>query len=296
VIHVVEPWALVILAIAGAAIAIVTSMVGLAGAMLFIPLMILGFGIPAEVAIGCSLVASTASTTSATIQYIRQKKVNFRIGLLFNIVDVPGVLAGTWLATQFDSTRLAGICGFAIIALAVFLLANKTGTAGKVAGILVPGDDACAVPGSLPAPGPANDGGSAGARGFAISFTRKFITQCTISSFFGGFITGFAGLGGGTVDTCSMLIIGIPMHVAVGSSVFAMAMTYWFSVFTRSIYTGIDWVIAIVLAIGAGVGATIGARYQSKFKISLLKKVMCSIAIFAGVELVLMLFGVAIIP
>jgi len=129
------------------------------------------------------------------------------------------------------------------------------------------------------------------AKDYKISFTRKFLSQCFIASFFGGFITGFAGMGGGTTDTCSMILIGIPMHVAVGSSVFAMAMTYWFSIFTHVFLANFDWIVGISLSIGAAIGATLGARFQSRFKVSILKKVLCAVAIFAGIQLVLSLFN-----
>ena len=45
-------------------------------------------------------------------------------------------------------------------------------------------------------------------------------------------------------------------------------------------------------SIGVAIGATLGARYQSKFKKLTLRRILCAVAIFAGVELVLSLFNI----
>jgi uncharacterized membrane protein YfcA len=285
----VDAWALLLLASIAVGITFITSMVGLAGAMLFIPVLILVFGVPADVAVGCSLLASAVSTTTATVQYIRQHKVNYKIGLIYNVVDVPGVLIGAWLASLLNSSILAGACGFVIIGLALLILSNKTEQSCP-AGPDTPQNDPAAFPEGIVKPSP----DTVLAKDYKIPFTRKFLSQCFVASFFGGFITGFAGMGGGTADTCSMILIGIPMHVAVGSSVFAMAMTYWFSIFTHAFLVNFDWIAGITLSIGAAIGATLGARFQSKFKVSVLKKVLCAVAIFAGVQLVLSLFNLNI--
>jgi uncharacterized membrane protein YfcA len=281
-----DAWALLLLASLAAGIAFITSMVGLAGALLFLPVMILAFGVPADIAVGCSLLAGAVSTTTATIQYVRQHKVNYKIGFIYNVVDVPGVLVGAWFASLLNASILAGACGFVIIGLALVILFNKTEQNCPVDSGNPPRDpDACHVATS----GVSLD--AVVAKDFKIPWTRRFLSQCFVASFFGGFITGFAGMGGGTADTCSMILIGIPMHVAVGSSVFAMAMTYWFSLFTHAFIASFDWIIGISLSIGAAIGATLGARCQSRFKTLTLKRILCAIAIFAGIELVLSLFN-----
>lgn len=284
-----DVFALVLLAGIAVGITFITSMVGLAGALLFLPVMILVFDVPADIAVGCSLLAGAVSTTTATIQYIRQHKVNYKIGLIYNVVDVPGVLVGAWLASMLNSSILAGACGFVIIGLAILILSNK-GQPSCPVGAGNPPSDANACPSGIVVPSQE----FVLAKDYQVKFTRKFLSQCFVASFFGGFITGFAGMGGGTADTCSMILIGIPMHVAVGSSVFAMAMTYWFSMFTHTFLANFDWILGMALSIGAAIGATLGARYQSRFKTAVLKKVLCAIAIFAGVQLVLYLFNIRI--
>ncbi len=281
-----DPWALLLLASIAAGIAFITSMVGLAGAFLFIPVMILIFDVPADVAVGCSLLAGAVSTTTATIQYFRQHKVNYKISFIYNVVDVPGVLVGTWLASILNTSILAGACGFVIIGLALVILFNKTEQNCPTGSVNSPKD-----PGACQDTIAGTSLEAVAAKDYQIIWTRKFLVQCFVSSFFGGFITGFAGMGGGTADTTSMILIGIPMSVAAGSSAFAMAMTYWFSIFTHTFIAGFDWIIGISLSFGAGIGATLGARYQRRFKTSTLKKILCAIAIFAGVQLVLSLFN-----
>ena len=56
-----DVWALLLLVGLAAGIAFLTSMVGLAGAFLFLPVMILMFGVPADIAVGCSQLAARSS-------------------------------------------------------------------------------------------------------------------------------------------------------------------------------------------------------------------------------------------
>jgi uncharacterized membrane protein YfcA len=279
-----EPWLLLVIALAGCGIAFLASMVGIAGAILFLPLMILGFMIPASTSVGASTFAGALSTTAASVQYLAHRKVNFRLALIFIALNSPGVMIGTWFASTLESRALAGYCGFLIIGLAIVILISKNGTNCDAEPQTVSKKDGDY---SIHEASP----GVVVTQESKLIFSSKFVAQSSASSLLGGFVTGFGGMGGATVTTCTMLTIGAPMRAVVGASIFAAAITYWSSAITRAFMPSFDWALALALATGAAIGAIIGARYNDKVKTSLLKKILSAIALFAGFQLIMLLFG-----
>ena len=64
-----------ILVLAGISIGLISSMVGLGGGFLIIPILILIFGLPTKNAIAISLFAISGTTISAAIGYFKQKEL-----------------------------------------------------------------------------------------------------------------------------------------------------------------------------------------------------------------------------
>lgn len=87
------------LIVIGIIVGIIASMVGLGGGFLIVPILILIFQLAPKNAIAISLVAITGTTISATISYIRQKRIDFKLGLLYDFLDIPGIIFGAYLTT-----------------------------------------------------------------------------------------------------------------------------------------------------------------------------------------------------
>nr|MDO8119412.1 sulfite exporter TauE/SafE family protein [Candidatus Sigynarchaeota archaeon] len=276
-----ELWILLMIGLFACLIAIFTSMVGLGGGIFFIPMLVILFGIPPTVAVGCSLLAGAANTTISSIEYFRQNKVNVKIALIYNILDVPGVLLGAWVAITIEQLFLTLACGAMVIFMAIMLIRNRSAECASESSSLHACDKYRNLDSITTHPNHLIEG---------FQFTAKITMQCMMASFFGGLITGLAGLGGGTTDTCSMVLIGVPIQMAVGSSVFAMALTYWFALFTHSFITSFNWVLALILAGGASVGAFMGAHFQEKFKRTVLTRILAVAGIIAGSQLVIISF------
>ncbi|MDI6825626.1 MAG: sulfite exporter TauE/SafE family protein [Candidatus Aenigmarchaeota archaeon] len=108
-----------IIFVLGFVISTPSSMIGLTGGFLFVPILILIFQLPAQNAIAISLVAITGTTVSATLGYMRQRRVDLKLGLLYDILDVPGVVLGAYLTTLLPSSILTAICGVFLIIISV---------------------------------------------------------------------------------------------------------------------------------------------------------------------------------
>ena len=106
----------------GIAIATLASMLGFGGGFLIVPLLISVFDLPAKNAIAISLVAVFGTTLSATIGYLKQKRIDFKLSLVYNILDIPGVSLGVYLTTLFSPKFLTAICGILIILISLILM------------------------------------------------------------------------------------------------------------------------------------------------------------------------------
>lgn len=266
------------------------AMVGLGGGLLVVPMLILIFHVPASSAIGTSLFAMTLSTLAATIGYWTAHFVDWKLAVAYNVFDIPGIILGAFLTQIVASSILELICGLTITTLAILVLTKKRRTS------LADQSDHLKVNGTR---NPENikaesrqfeDREKPGRNLYSFAWSRKNVLTVALVSLLGGLITGMVGIGGGTVDTTSMILIGVPMNVAAGSSSFAMFMTNAFGVTTHISLGNISWDYAIPLGVVALVGAFLGSRLAPKLNSTLLRRILGVLALFTGIRLVFNIF------
>jgi uncharacterized membrane protein YfcA len=267
-----------LLLILGFAVGVPAAMVGVGGGLFIVPALILFFGLPAQNAVAISVVAMLGTAFSASIGYIRQRRVDYKLSLLYDVLDVPGVLAGAYLTTILPQNILAGVCGFFIVFISMLLMRNRKGEISEE-----------------------NCGPNARS-----SWKRKCIDSSNqvfeyairkpglamISSFAGGLVTGLVGLGGGITDTTTMILVGVPPHIAVATSEFAMALTNGAGVVAHGFLQNILWDYALILTAGTFIGAQIGVKAARKVKGETLTKLLCVMALVLGLRLILSLFQI----
>ena len=269
----------------GLGIGVVASIVGLGGGILIIPASIFLLGFDPKSAIVVSLFAMTGLTISASISYMYKRMVNYRLAMLYNLWDIPGVIVGGMITIYIAGNILAGVCGSIIVFMAILLYRKKTDPHASIEN----------------------------AKKIDVDFSKSENTEglieekkdksklevnnpyiASLSSFSGGLITGLAGLGGGTADTTSMILLGMEPKKAAATSEFAMASTSFFGVFTHLLigtYTGsLMW--PIFICIGTVIGAQIGAYLSTKLDNTLIRKILAGLAFYTGILLILLMFGI----
>lgn len=270
-----------ILFLLGFVVAAPVSMVGLGGGILIVPLLIAVLGVPAQNAVAISLVAMCGTTFSASIGYIRQGRVDYKLSLLYDILDVPGVFAGAYLTTILPQNVLAGICGLFVMAISLLLLRNRNRTQGTHN-----------VPKTSESTVKEWKRKRVDSRNHVFEYSIGKPVFALISSFFSGLVGGLAGLGGGITDTTTMILLGVPPHIAVASSEFAMALTNGFGVVAHGVLQNIRWDLAIPLTVGTFVGAQIGVWASERVQAHTLSKILVAIAFVLGLRLILLLFNI----
>jgi hypothetical protein len=264
-----------VLLMLGFIVGLPASMCGLGGGFILVPTLILVFNLSPQSAIAISLVAMCGTTISASIGYIKQKRVDYKLALLYDVFDIPGVIVGAYLTTILPKNLLIGICGFFILFLSLLMLRNlrkrSFSTKNKES------DMTC------------NGWG----RKVSDSMNKVFEYKIRrpglimVSSLLSGLVTGLAGLGGGITDTTTMMLLGVPAHIAVASSEFAMALTNGAGVITHGFFQNISIEYAIPITIGTIIGAQVGVLLAKRTNQKTLKMILSAVALLFSIRLIL---------
>ena len=264
-----------VLLMLGFIVGLPASMCGLGGGFILVPTLILVFNLSPQNAIAISLVAMCGTTISATLGYIKQKRVDYKLALLYDIFDIPGVVVGAYLTTILPKNLLIGLCGFFILFLSLLMLRNlrarKLSTKNKESNMTCNG----------------------WGRKVSDSMNQVFEYKIrrprliVISSLMSGLVTGLAGLGGGITDTTTMILLGIPSHIAIASSEFAMALTNGAGVITHGFLQNISIGYAIPITIGTILGAQVGVLVAKRTKQKTLKMILSVVSLLFSIRLIL---------
>jgi uncharacterized membrane protein YfcA len=265
----------VLVLLLGFVVGVPASMVGLGGGVIIVPALIVLFQVPAKNAIAISLVAILGTTVSATLGYVKHKQIDYKLGLFYDILDVPGIVLGAYITTFLPQNILAGICGIFILAIATIMIRNRKKK----------GSDQNQKTNNSEWTRNAVDH-----KGNFFTYTLRSRSLALASSFVGGIVTGLAGLGGGITDVTSMILLGVPTHIAVATSEFAMAITNGVGVVTHGLLNNLLLEYAIPITIGTIIGAQVGCLIAKRVNGKAIRTILFVIAILAGIRLIYSFF------
>ncbi|MEM3509684.1 MAG: sulfite exporter TauE/SafE family protein [Nitrososphaerales archaeon] len=228
----------------GVLIGTFSSMLGLGGGILIVPTLVLGLGLPTHIAVGASLVAVFATATSATIEYIRQKRIIFWLGLLTSASTVPGALLGADITKYMSSQLLAVVFSIMLFLISLSMLFTK-------------------------------DRGRSSFESSRPGSARKISVFASMLTLFGaGVMAGMFGVGGGIfVVPIFNIVFGVGIHYAVATSTFTIIFTSLSGLAMHLILGHILFEYAIPLVVGVIVGAQIGSRLAKKMSSLMLRRV-----------------------
>lgn len=244
---------------AGAAIGLILGLIGAGGSILATPLLIYLVGVPTPhqaIGIGATAVAVSALTNLAL--KTRAGVVRWPCGLTFAVPGVAGALIGAQLGKAIDGGKLLALFGALMIVVGLMMTRRRSGK--DDATVRLTRDSAALLAPRLMA------------AGFAV-----------------GLLSGFFGIGGGFLIVPGlMLATGLPIEMAVATSLIAVAA---FGASTAASYAAsglIDWRIAAWFIIGGVVGALPGGRLSRHLaeRKQLLTMLFSAVVIMVGVYIV----------
>ena len=251
-------------------VGIIAAMIGIGGGAFIVPVLCLIFDLEPHVAFGTSLATIIFTSLSSTIIYSRQKKIDYSVGLVLAIATIPGAFVGAYLTTVIESRLLGLIFGFFL----VFVALRMTAKFGF-----------CKF----------------GFPRISDSWHRKIVDsdgkifEYDINiglglalSFFGGFSSGLLGIGGGSVMVPRMcLVMNMPMHVAVATSMFIMIFTSISGVATHISFGNVLFEYVVLLSIGVIFGAQLGAYFSKRVSAKNLRRIFGVVLLLVSVRMIL---------
>ncbi|WP_349270388.1 hypothetical protein MPNTM1_01386 [Mycolicibacterium parafortuitum] len=218
-------------------VGIALGLLGGGGSILTVPLLAYVGGMDAKQAIATSLLVVGVTSLVGAISHARAGRVQWRTGLIFGAAGMAGAYAGGLLARFIPGTVL--LIGFAVmmIATAVAMLRGRKNV------------DAPAQGHRLPVP--------------------KIVAEGLVV----GLVTGLVGAGGGFLVVPALTLLGgLPMPVAVGTSLIVIAMKSFAGLAGYLSSVQINWTVAAAVTAAAVVGSLIGARLTAKVNPDSLRK------------------------
>ena len=215
----------------GGIVGAVLGLVGGGGSILAVPLLtyVVGVGSP-HVAIGTSALAVSVSAAGNLVPQWRAGNVKWRCAAAFSLAGILGALAGSTAAKTVDGKSLLALFGVVMLVVGGLMLRRRRGE-GDPAVRLTKGSAPVLLPRLLGV-------------GFAV-----------------GLFSGFFGIGGGFLIVPGlMLATGMPLPMAVGTSLVAVSA---FGAATAASYAAsglIDWPVAGLFILGGVLGGLVGAR------------------------------------
>jgi len=217
-------------------IGVALGVLGGGGSILTVPILVYLAGLDAKQAIAMSLFVVGVTSALGAIPHARAGRVRWRTGLLFGATAMAGAYGGGRLAAFIPGGWLLAGFGIMMVATAVAMLREPRRT---------PLDPHRELPVLLVV-----------AEGVVV-----------------GAITGLVGAGGGFLVVPALVLLGgLPMAVAVGTSLVVIAMKSFAALAGYVSTVHIDWRLALAVTAAAAVGGLLGGRLTGRIPERLLRQ------------------------
>lgn len=230
------------------------SVVGLGGGFVMVPVLRVAFGIVPTIASATSLFLVFANTAAASFGFLRDKRVDIRLGLMLAIGAIPGSILGVAAVHRVTVAQFDTIYGVLLVILALATL-RRRGISSRPAG------------------------------------ERTFLHQ-PLAAIPAGFVMGVAsslfGVGGGIIVVPLMLIAArMPPHTAAATSSFVILLSAPVGIATHIIAGDAQWALIAPLVLGGLIGGSIGPSVARRISSPQLINLLVAAFIIAAIGLVI---------
>lgn len=246
--------------ISGALVGLVLGLVGGGGSILAVPLLVYAVGVTSpHVAIGTSAIAVSLSAVGNIVSHARARNVKWRCGATFTTAGVFGAFMGSTVAKALDGQKLLALFGVLMVVVGLTMLRKRS---------------------------------AAGNPDVELSMTtaRELLPLLIGIGFAVGLLSGFFGIGGGFLIVPGLVLAtGMPLTMAIGTSLVAVAAFGATTAASYAISGLIDWSIASLFVLGGLIGGIGGVAFGK----ALAKKKQALNLTFASLVILVGLYVVA---
>ncbi len=261
------PRDMVIPTILGAlAIGLTLGLLGSGGSILTVPVLVYLLGHDEKVAIAESLAIVGGIALAGMLPYAKTKQADWLTVVFFGLPGMGGTYIGAWLASFVSGSVQLALFGIVMLAAAVLMLHPPKATRA------------------------AHKDSDTNSNNDTPAVNRGTRWRIAPEGLLVGILTGLLGVGGGFLIVPALVIVGgLPMRLAVGTSLIIIAMNSWTGFLKYlhvlgSLDAHVDWrAIAIFLLVGI-CGALSGSFLNHRINQRLLRR------LFAGFLLIMAVF------
>lgn len=231
----------------GIVIGLLLGLVGGGGSILTVPVLVYVLGLSPHEATATSLVIVGATAAAGLAPHVQADRVQWRTALLFGAAGILGTFGGAWANRQVSGPVILLLFGILMLVVAARMV--RQGSPGASAG------------------------------------SEPQVWVIPVAGLTVGLLTGFFGVGGGFVIVPALVLwLGLPMRVAVGTSLVIIAINSVAGAVAHRDDGAFNWMVALLFIAGGLVGGQLGGRAVGRVNEEVLKRsfagVMVSIALF----------------
>ena len=256
-----------LIAVFAVGVGTLSSMIGIGGGIINTPLLVIVFGLSTDMAPSSSLVAAMFVAISSSWAYYRQtpKPTVYVAGVFLAITTIPGSWVGGWLRVTifnvYGDEVLRWVFAILLFPIAMrMLFAKRRGLSDWAAELAA----------------------------YDFSKTSKTtLFSALLGAFGGGIVANLLGLGGGVIIVPVLsILLGLPMHAAVATSMFTMIFTTGAGTVQNVLSGSIDIYYSVALALGMVIGAQFGPQLALRVDAVRLKQIFGLVIVYPLVRMV----------
>ena len=229
---------------------ILGSIIGLGGGIIIVPVLTF-MGFSPTLAVSNSLFAVFSNSVGSTIEYAKQKRVEFSLGWKLGLMTVPGTILGAFISSDLSSEIFKILFALVLISSASYIFLKR-----KI-------------------------------EEKPVDISRLLLVFSAGASFFAGIISSLFGIGGGLIFVPLMVVaLGISIKRAAPTSQFILMFASFSGLIVHSMLGHPDYYQALLLSIGAFAGGILGARLSLEIKENKLKIIVVIVLIAAAIKMI----------
>jgi len=215
-------------------------LLGGGGSILTVPILVYVAGMPAQEAIASSLFVVGVTSIAGVISHARGGRVRWRTGLIFGAAGMAGAFSGGLFGGHLPGDLLLVAFALMMVATSVAMLRGRRTPAGT--------------------DGAADSDSTEGA-----SDHQHPLGRILLDGFVVGLVTGLVGAGGGFLVVPALALLGgLPMSVAVGTSLLVIAMKSFAGLAGYLTTVQLDWPLVLAVTAAAVAGSLVGGRLAGR--------------------------------
>jgi uncharacterized membrane protein YfcA len=276
---------LVVLAM-GAFVGLLSGLLGIGGGFLMTPLLMF-IGIPPAVAVATQSNQLVAASVSGVIAHWRRRNVDFKLGLVMLLGGGIGSAIGVALFAKLKALGQIDL----VISLTYVLFLGLVAVLMMIDNFRV-----LVLHRNVTARRKLHEHNALHRLPLRVRFPRSRLYISALLplgiGFVGGLMVAIMGIGGGFILVPAMIyLLGMPIGLVAGTSLFQIIFTTGITTFLQAITThAVDIVLAAVLIVGGVVGAQVGTRLGHLLKPEYSRLAHASIVAAVAVKLAFDLF------